>query len=558
MAALILAYLAYLVFSKKGAGILWAILLAASSVILLYIINPNLRVYSMHGFLHTAITNQILNGLIPPPNPFLAGEPLLYHWGYHCLAAAIARILNISPPYAFAVINTTSLCAVLFLAYKISGLLIADKKANVFSALFVVFGAFAGNIFFPEGIGKRIACLLSNLIDFRLGTPLFEKFVKMNGVPLGLVFYLLYVYTLIRILQGKGTKLNAAILFISVLGCGFFYPIFIFVIVLGTLLVCAAYIVIKRGVDLKKPFLILCIISGALVPLLPYLFSISAGLPRINSLFALEHIHSNAIGVFFVTFPLLAIMYISEDFIKKINKMPLFTLCAFTLAASFLFIFVHLLCGNEYKFILLIKATLGITAGIALRLMLHRYNKFLVFVLLLLFISPWYSCMHWNAGLMKRHPVIYEECGRQILYRDAEERELYEWVNVNTPADSIFFDTTLKIPVFAKRQLFSPRDLRCGSSDPGYFIGIECFLEMVCGYDRELVKSRMDITRDIYSPERSFIKHDTEDFLRDPGEDVYIVARTRAQQDKFKGQGLKQVFTTSGGRFSIYRPGGLD
>lgn len=52
---------------------------------------------SYHGLLHSAVVYEILRGGAPPQNPYFAGEPLHYYWGYHLFAAYLVRIAGIDP-----------------------------------------------------------------------------------------------------------------------------------------------------------------------------------------------------------------------------------------------------------------------------------------------------------------------------------------------------------------------------------------------------------------------------------------------------------------------------
>ena len=58
---------------------------------------------SAHGFLHSAIAQRFwVDGpLLPPQNPFFAGEPLPYYWAFHALGAAVGGALGIDPLHAF-------------------------------------------------------------------------------------------------------------------------------------------------------------------------------------------------------------------------------------------------------------------------------------------------------------------------------------------------------------------------------------------------------------------------------------------------------------------------
>lgn len=52
---------------------------------------------SAHGLLHSAIAERFLVApwVFPPENPFFAGEPLVYYWALHALAAGLAKGLGI-------------------------------------------------------------------------------------------------------------------------------------------------------------------------------------------------------------------------------------------------------------------------------------------------------------------------------------------------------------------------------------------------------------------------------------------------------------------------------
>ncbi len=59
---------------------LWS--LALLPILVVYIANPENRIFSYHGFLHLSIVNLILEDGLPPANPVLAGETLRYQWWF--------------------------------------------------------------------------------------------------------------------------------------------------------------------------------------------------------------------------------------------------------------------------------------------------------------------------------------------------------------------------------------------------------------------------------------------------------------------------------------------
>ena len=128
LSSLVVIWLAFFVFSKKDMPKVGLLLLGLSPSILIYVFNPDFRIYSFHGFMHSGIVYQLLNGTIPPDNPAFSGLPLHYPWGWHCVAALITKVFNITPFYSFAISNIVSLFLSMVLVYKISRLVIKNEK----------------------------------------------------------------------------------------------------------------------------------------------------------------------------------------------------------------------------------------------------------------------------------------------------------------------------------------------------------------------------------------------------------------------------------------------
>ena len=208
---------------------IWLALLGIIYLLFLYLINPNHRIYSAHGFAQASIFYQILNGNIPPLQPYLAGQPLFYHWGHHLLAVCLSEVFNISPFWSFAVINIISLFFVIILVYKLSSLLINDSWANILSVIVSVFAITP----YPARIAN---ILLPFYYVEQRGVPIVQKFSNSNADPLGIVFFLLLLYSLTAIFKKQEPQWKYfASFFCSILGIGFFYPPFAVGIVSGFL-----------------------------------------------------------------------------------------------------------------------------------------------------------------------------------------------------------------------------------------------------------------------------------------------------------------------------------
>jgi hypothetical protein len=73
---------------------------------------------SAHGFHHSAIATQIMNGIFPPENPGMGGARLNYHWGFHAFIASISLPAGFPPLRVISVLNVVSLFFILCIAYK--------------------------------------------------------------------------------------------------------------------------------------------------------------------------------------------------------------------------------------------------------------------------------------------------------------------------------------------------------------------------------------------------------------------------------------------------------
>ena len=569
--SLVLIWLVFFIFSKKRIKKIWLILLGISSLIMVYALHPNIRIYSVHGFVHTGIVYQLLNGNIPPYNPFLGGHVIYYPWGWHCVAALITKILNITPFYAFAIINIVSLFLAMVLVYKISGLLIEDEKANIFSVIISIFAI----TIMDRHVNSHLERLLHIKIpiDYRV-IPVFDKFSHVNGLPIGLVFFLLFVYSIIKLFQNKNVTFSAIASLISILSCGFFYPLMLPGIVASTVFICLASIMYHNNGcfthDLKKITLLVSVMFVAILSLTPYLLILISAIRTNVQFFNLEIMRVNAIKYFVITVPILVIIWIEKNFLKhKLNKQALVILLSVILANLSCFIFIRLPLESQYKYCILSTVTLGIVGGIAFSNMNRGFKKLLVFILLLLFIAPLYRKIQFKLSFRKNAPdasALYFEKGRYIYCKNSEENELYQWIREHTEKNAIFIDSELTIPVFAQRQLFigmdrkeTRRGLMRGMSDiwgvePGYGYRIDTFLRLINGYDPDLLNRRQALVKSIYDTKKNLNDEKMKEFF-DSHKNIYFVVRTKKIKHKFNQAKFKQVFRSSKGHILIYQKG---
>ena len=543
--------LCMLVFSARKVSPFWPILLFTTILILVYVLNPNHRVYSYHGFYRAGIVYQILNGSVPPTDCLFAGETLRTPWGYAFLTACITWIINLTPFYSFAILNIISLLLVTYLVYRISSLLINNPRANVFSVLISILGI----TIFSNSLILALSRHLHFIIEPR-ATPCFQKFFNVNGVPVGLVFFFLFLYSLIRILGNSKVGLNGVYFFIAVLGCGFFYPPIFPGIIVGVTAVCLVFLILMKRKLVTINFRRIMLIAGTLLVILlllsPYWLTISSGVKGGVELAKIVFVARNAIVFSFLSIPILVVIIINREFLwSQLNRQPLIIISIIIAANALIFVFIHIPFELEYKYLILSTTTLGILGGISFNFLRQRFNKTAVFLVLLLFFIPPGEIIYISLTNLAKVPITYVEKGKYIYSRDEEKNELYEWIRQNTPIDSVFIDRELTIPIFAQRSLFIGTD-KTDWSTIGYGIKVDDFLKMKHGYGADLMEKRRSIVKQIYNLPHGANNTEAEEYFN-THDNVYIVARKNVSANKFEQIDFYEVFRSSRDNYHVFQ-----
>ena len=546
-----------LIFFKKPPRAIWVAVFGTLVILGVHLLNPNNRVYSSHGFMHAGLVYEILNGNIPPSNPFLGRMPLLWPWGYHFLAAGFVWSLNVSPPWAFAIINLLALHGIVFLVYRTSGLLIGDSRANIFSVIL--------SIFTVAFVDWKIAGILDRSLGVFVeskATPAFARFTNSSGMPLGLLFYLLFIYTVLLIFnRTEKWRRLLIVLLISILGTGFFY----FQMLPGLLGSFGAFFLFKlyclcknktRSGTFKLFGATATVALGCLI-LLPYALPLTGGAKGKLSILTPSWIWHNVTSIFFVSLPILTLILISRKHLKhRVALQPLHDFIFLTLGVSATYICLHFPENNEYKFLSLAMSMLGILGGIALAFHCNGKMKYIVLILMLILSNSFFRDVKYK--LRKKYSELsYREAGRKILM-PGEEGQLYEWLANNTPGDIMVVDTELKVPFLAQRQLFIAQDKLIDGQiirQPG--IGLHMlqllFIEH-SGYSSDLVDYRYRILDKIYDPQTKLNDEELTDFFL-THENILIVVRRQDLASRFATDRFDLVFNSSNSNFKVYRPG---
>ncbi|RKY10561.1 MAG: hypothetical protein DRP65_06410 [Planctomycetota bacterium] len=554
LAAVLVCFLLYRLIFGRRENLIWALLIFTVLLIFVYKLNPANRILSFHGFMHTGMVYQILNGEIPPSNALMSGEKLPYPWGLEYTAAKISDVFNISPSYSFAVLNIVSLIVCMVLIYAVSRLLIKDSTANILSALIAIFAITVGNNYLLNSL-KHIG-----LAQAYRGVPAFVKFSNINGIPLGLVFYLLFLYSIIKIFIDKRILPMALLFLLAVVGVGFFYPQFLPGVIAATVTSCLVNMLCRRMQDGAPCFPRSVTAMGLLIAgcsiLYPYFASINSGVKGRIQFFNIKSLFMNAAIYIIICFPVLLIIFLNRKYLaKNVDRRVLVTIVSVTVATLGCYLCIHLTWTNEYKFSMLSMITLGILGGVAFRLMAKWCKKSVVFILLLLFMFPAFNNIYTRLRYFDFFELPYIEKGKYIYSRNFEENELYEWIRNNTNVEDVFIDTEPLLPVLAQRHIYVALDRQVQGRivrSPGYSFLLADFFRLICGYERELIDKRTGIVYTIYSSNRNLTTAQKEDLFA-VGNRVYVIVRKADIRSNLNKRGFEKVFQSARSNFLVYR-----
>jgi hypothetical protein len=428
---------------------------------------------SAHGFHHSTIATQILNGIFPPENPGMGGTPLSYHWGYHAFVAAISFPAGLSPLRVISIVNVMSLFFIFCIAYRsasylefsegyrylvplaLIGLMRSDAVIFLANKYFTLNVMSPRQITFPE---VRPSEILQSWI-WGGGAPWFDrrlfflnKFYNANTMPVGIVLCLSYFLFLLTTLRKTGEKINntvymVVIVLLIIASCIMYPPLAIVILLHAPLW--AGITMLSKISDMKTGFKealkILIPYGVAVLSALPYLLSVSGntGEPVIRINFYDQSIIN--LVTFWLPMPVI-ILGVLISFKKLPSKIFYFLIVA-ALVCLGLSVFTQVTFENSAKFTFILSFFYALFFVFAISGLLHLISRqwlrrFLstgIILYLLItpviteaayIISPWFSD--------KTHSFS----GRHIIFsQDRERNEAYKWIRNNTPPDALLMLT---------------------------------------------------------------------------------------------------------------------
>jgi hypothetical protein len=546
-------------FSDKKLHLSWIIFTCCLIMTIIFLYNTELKVISVHTFFYAGPVYQILNGYIPPLDPLFGGEILHYQWAHPWAAAVISKILNVTPFTSFEIINILSLAGCIWLLYKISNLLIDDPKINVFSALFPVYcGTYISNFTLPKLVG---------VIPFYGGEnrifPLLAKFHSFNGVPLGLVFFLMLVYGTMKLFENKKPVLCSLLVLTGAIGCLFFYAAYGPGILAWFGLMGLLWLSKYKDDDFKafgRTLLLLYIlIFLSLLAVSPYLRQLSSSGSFLKVEFCNPRIALQNIVNFLVPCLLLLsiIILFRKYWIRSLERRNLSILGCLFLSNLSCYLLLHIPSNGEYKFLTLAMIPFGIIGGIAFTRVQH-YSRWMALGLFLLLALPSLQRCRYEFSSSPRkmfnvrYTPSFQENGTILESRDSEENAMYRWIRENTSLDTYFLDEETRIPVYAQRSLWV--GFETGKSLPGYDLGM-FGLKYLHGYDDREYSQRQEVVQNIFGSQRSLTEQEIAAYVIQNR--LFVVVRDNNVKIPLERYGLCEVFTSETGRFRVVGPASI-
>lgn len=546
-----------LFFSTKPLSIGWVLLWALSTQGVIHILNPLLHIYANHGFFRAGIIYQITNGYLPPQDPLFAGEVIHAPWGDLWLIAHLSTIFNKSPFIVYSVLNMSCLAAALYLIYRISRQICDNQKANILSALTALFSSTPIGRWLLDYTGQRFSGWQPEL----RAVPAFRKFPDICGDPLGIVFFCLFVYSIFQLYAKRPTLCNCVGLIISISGVVYFYTPFtpgIAIISAGLILF---HLFVFRRIRMQISPVSSILLAVALlitgICFLPYWKTVSSGVGSQMELFSGASVLNHGFNVLLLMGLIAIVIWTQRQMLWRHSQTKqlvlLFIMSGFLIAG---YLIIHVPGTIEYKLLLLGGICCGIIGGIALYF-LGGQNRWLAAALFILFSCPGFGHIYRFGFKYGVDPLKYGlytvpvyEKGCDLHVSDLEEQQMYDWIKASTPQSSRFLDTSLDIPVLAKRQLFIGLDRTDGKTESGYSIPMKGFW-IRNGYDLKTGEFRTSIARNFYGYEETLPRQNVLEYLKQ--NDIFVVVRDNTDSMKRQTEGLKELFRSSAGRYRVFK-----
>ncbi len=475
-----------------------AFLLGLAPVFGVLALNPLNRVYSHHGLIHTSIIYRILHTDLPPTHPFLGDQPLPYYWGYHYLAAQFVA-MGFAPSWAGVLINMGALTGSMLAAWWIAKQFVRSRGpserpgSRFWMILASAFGALCAPSFLPAGLMTDWVGVPFGMTFFDpRGLPAVVKFVNQSGMPLGILFSLTWMASLIGYYGERKRLAFAAGLGFSLLACSFFYPPMLPSLVLGTPVVAVLFIwsgSLEQRPTLWKRGLSICVVGAiSVLVTFPYLLQVAESLRGNTKIFDLAAGSEGLVWAALISLPTLGYLYLRRDSARQgLERAPMLVFLGVFLSSLWLYLTLSQPLRTEYKYLSVAMLALGFAGGGLLAVTWCRKSWVSWTLAAVFLLTPSYSLLkklnyHTDWG------TRFEEVGRDLRFTNQEAKaELFDWIRSSTEPNALFLDPTGLVPVYGQRgALISPdeRGTIGFGGNPYEFLAV---------HDRQLLDSRLQV-----------------------------------------------------------------
>jgi hypothetical protein len=431
---------------------------------------------SAHGFHHSIIITQILNGIFPPENPGLGGTPLSYYWGYHALIAAFSFPIDFHPLRIISILNITSLFFIFCIANRIAKFfdfsegyryllplaLIGLMRSD--AIIFFINKLFSGDLMGLSSIElkeMRPLDVLQNWV-WGGGAPWYDrrlfflnKFYNANAMPLGiylcLSYFLLLLMHLEKIHEYGYNKIYLINICLIIIACSIIYPILAIIPLLHAP-IWSGIILLFKIQDFKKRLVetlkILAPYSIAVIVVLPYFLSVSSNSsgPSIKINFWDQSIRN--IIIFWLPYPV--ILWGIWITLKKLSLKKLLFLLTGAFLCFSLSTFTQVALWNSAKFTFILSFFYAIFFIFAISHLLYllpnRWLKGIITggIILFLLSTP---ILTESSYIISRwfKDNTYSFSGLHIVFsQDTQRNGAYMWIRNNTPPNSLIILTYIE------------------------------------------------------------------------------------------------------------------
>jgi hypothetical protein len=514
-----------------------------------------------HSFMHISFVYECFLRGIPPENPLMSGEPLRYMYGVHAVIAWVMKVVPISPPVAFAVLDGVTMLAFAIVVDRITYCLSAEPIYRVLSVTLALFGM----DIFVDGPTPGIASALVG--DRRFGAPIsLMKFTGINTNQVGLLCFAIALLGMVRLASRAPGRVgsHAMIALATIAAAVLYQPAWMAIgAVAGAAAVAA--LVLRRDEFGRDAWIVLASLFVATAVATPVLFSVASGGnaadPAVRVFPGLHQLRINGkYWLMHILAPLALLIFARDRVMQVVRRIPVvciaLALSVVVLHAIYLLVYVRF--NNEYKFLGFASVAMAPLGAITLQTLYERHRRTALAVTFLLLVPFMTDFTYVALSQNLTDPVF--TAGRRVHHRQPDEDALYSWIWDHTEPRAVFVDSLLTVPPLGGRQLFVGLDvdrdprMDLGTLHNGWLIDANMFQTSVIAVDPVKYALRKRLATELLLGDGPASDELIAGLLEATpvGRPLYVITRTPAQRLRLAGTPDAQIEFERAGR-TVFR-----